>query len=103
MQRTIDGPDKDLLTFLEVADYLRLKSKTLRRLVDSGEFPRPLEVAPRTPLWEWQDVVYYRLRMSLRPRLRPRKTKKLSVPKGQDLSPKGHRTTPKGHRGDETG
>ena len=60
MQRNIDGPEKDLLTKREVADYLRLKIKTLDRLVESGQFFEPVEVSPGIKLWTAEDVAVYR-------------------------------------------
>lgn len=70
MQRSIEGPDKDFLTLREVTDYLRVNKRTLQRLIASGEFPRPIRTSPRTPVWAADDLIYYRLRVSLAARLR---------------------------------
>jgi predicted DNA-binding transcriptional regulator AlpA len=59
----------------EVAFRLRMETKTLRRLIETGEFPRPLQPSPGIQVWSDEDIEYYRLRMQLRPRLRPSRKK----------------------------
>ncbi len=75
-QRLIDGPDKDLLELLEVAEYLRLSGPTIKRLIAQGEFPRPIRVSDRVRVWDWKDVVYWKLRSEMRPRLKVAKDRK---------------------------
>jgi len=72
-QRLVDGPDQDLLEAAEVAAYLRVSAKTLKRLVETGEFPRPIEISEGVRVWDWKDCLYWKLRSELRPRLRPSK------------------------------
>lgn len=68
-QRLVDGPDEDNLEKAEVATYLRLKVKTLDRLIQAGEFPQGVHMSDRTIVWPWRDVLYWQLRVELRPRL----------------------------------
>lgn len=70
-QRLVDGPDNDLLEMEEVAAYLRLGLRTLRRLIDAGDFPRPIMISDGTKVWDWKDCLYWKLRSEMRPRLRP--------------------------------
>lgn len=74
--RLIDGPEDDLLSVEEIAKYLRLSVPTLKRLVQAGEFPRPIAVSDGVKVWDWKDAVYWRLRTGLRSRMRPAKPPK---------------------------
>ncbi|VTT96526.1 : Phage_AlpA [Gemmataceae bacterium] len=88
-QRTIDGPDRDLLEITEVIAYLRLSAPTLKRLIAAGEFPRPIAISEGVRVWSWHDVVYWKLRSELRPRLKPAKAPKKRKP-DQGGSPPDH-------------
>lgn len=79
--RSLDGPEKDLLTIREVAEYLRLTTKTLRRLVAEGKFFAPVEVSPGVKLWTAEDVAVYRAWRERQHRLRP--PEKSKRPEGQ--------------------
>lgn len=68
--RTVEGPEKDLLTLSEVAAYLRLKVKTVRRLIASGQFFHPVEISDGVRLWTAEDVAVYRAWRERRHRLR---------------------------------
>jgi predicted DNA-binding transcriptional regulator AlpA len=72
-QRLVEGPEGNLLQEDEVARYLRFSVDTLRRLVERGEFPTPLESSDRGRVWPWKDVLWYTLDMEVRVRLPPRK------------------------------
>jgi prophage regulatory protein len=53
-----DGP-KDLLTAREVAARLSLSCRTLYRLIQRGQFPRPVRVGRRGVRWRVSDVQRY--------------------------------------------
>jgi excisionase family DNA binding protein len=81
MLRHVEGPDKDWLTFAEVADYLRLGRSTLKELIAAGTFPAGVRHGGTGPrLWAWQTVVSYAHLSPLVPALgrglppRPRKS-----------------------------
>jgi predicted DNA-binding transcriptional regulator AlpA len=93
-QRSVEGPAQDFLTLSEVVKYLRLSKRTLRRLVAAGEFPRPLRTSPQTRVWDWEDLLFWRLKTKLGPRLRVSKKK----PAGQSVPPAGQ-GVPSGKRG----
>ena len=76
----MDGPDQDYLELHEVAAYLRMGVKTLRRLVQAGDFPHPVELSPGVRVWSWRDVLYWTLGAELRPRLRAARRKKPASP-----------------------
>ncbi len=68
-QRQVDGPQDDLLTAEEVASLFGISTDTLTRWIDAGEFPEGLPLGKQAKVWDWQSVVYYRLRMAMKPRL----------------------------------
>lgn len=68
-QRLVDGPEHDLLTDEEMAEYLRISVDTLHRLVRKGEFPRPVEITDRRKLWLWRDALFWVLTIELRGRM----------------------------------
>lgn len=50
--RPVPEPSDDgLLTAREVCDLLRVDRRTLRRLVLTGDVPRPITIGPRTLRW----------------------------------------------------
>jgi len=59
VQRSITGPDKDWLTLDEAAAYMGLSGSTLKRLIDSGKFPKGARVTGKILLWGWMDVVAF--------------------------------------------
>ena len=68
MDRTIPGPDNDVLTKDEVCRYLRIDQSHLDTLVRRGEFPRPVPYGAggKLPVWYWEDCWAWRhLRMRL--------------------------------------
>lgn len=77
-QRLVDGPELDVLERTEVAAYLRLSPRTVQRLIEAGEFPRPIMNSEGVPVWDWTDCLYWKLRCTLRPRLRPSRKRKLA-------------------------
>lgn len=77
-----------LYTRDEVAKLLRVEPRTLARLIEAGQFPRPQQSSPGVRVWSEDDLTYYRLWMALRHRLRPAK------PKGQQKTPKDNRKPP---------
>lgn len=92
-QRTVDGPEQDLLELSEVASYLRMSEPTLRRLIRLGKFPRPLEISDGVRVWSWRDILYWVLLTEIRPRLRA-KTEKPN-PGQERSSPDQSRSTGK--------
>lgn len=80
--RSIDGPEKDWLDMADLTKLLRLSESTIKRLVDSGEFPSALEPTPGTRMWSWRDVLYWQLRVEMRPRLEKKVRRK-----GSSLKP----------------
>lgn len=68
--RSIDGPDDDLLTLHEVAKYLRMEVKTLRRLIAAGQFWEPTEISPGVRVWSAEDVAVFRAYRERAPRMR---------------------------------
>lgn len=72
-QRLIEAPTENLLTEDEVARELRVSTKTLSRLIESGEFPEGMQNSDRGRVWGWRDVVWFTLGMELQLRLKDRK------------------------------
>ena len=72
--RQIDAPAGELLSRSEVARLLFTSEDTIKRLIEDGEFPTPLAVRGHGNVWQWQDVLYYRMRMALASRLVPKGT-----------------------------
>lgn len=72
--RTIDGPEKDNLTLEEVAVYLTVESRTIRRLIAEGKFPRGIPISKGKVVWSALDVAVYRAWQERLDRLRPGKT-----------------------------
>lgn len=70
--RVVDGPSENWLSAAQVRKELGgISNGTLRKLIQSGEFPAPLEVVPGgMRMWTWDDVVYWRLRVDRRDRLK---------------------------------
>ena len=64
-------PPEPLLSLVDVAKALGLEPRTVRRLIDAGEFPRALRPSPGVSVWEPSDVQFYRHKMRLRHRLKP--------------------------------
>ena len=61
MRRSIDGPDKDLLTREEVCEYLRVSDRQLLRLIRANKFPQGIPYGDRGPyLWQWEDCWSFR-------------------------------------------
>jgi predicted DNA-binding transcriptional regulator AlpA len=82
--RTVRGPAADLLTQEELCTFLGgISSKTLKRMVDAGDLPEPLQLTPGIDVWAWEDVVYYRLRMALKARFKP-------APAAPEADKRGH-------------
>jgi excisionase family DNA binding protein len=69
--RPVDAPAADLLTKPEVARLLGVSQDTIDRLIEDGEFPEGMKIRKQATVWEWQDVAYYRLRLSRAARIRP--------------------------------
>lgn len=69
--RVVDGPEKDWLDMTDMAHLTRMSESTIRRLVASGEFPRPKEVSHNVKMWHWTDYLYWTLRVERRDRLVP--------------------------------
>jgi predicted DNA-binding transcriptional regulator AlpA len=67
--RTVDGPDKDWLDMSEIAHLTRMSESTIRRLVETGDFPRPKEITGKLRLWHWTDYLYWTMRVERRDRL----------------------------------
>ena len=65
----------------EVAEYLRLTIKTLRREIDAGRFFEPVEFSPGVKLWSAEDVAVYRAWRERQNRLR--RSEKSKKPEGQ--------------------
>lgn len=68
--RTVDSTDLDWLDMHDLTRWLRMSESTIRRLIASGEFPQPLEITSGTRFWSWRDVLYWQLRVEIRPRLK---------------------------------
>ena len=77
-------PPPELYPADEVAKRLRIEKRTLTRLIEAGEFPRPQKPSPGVQVWSNEDIEYYRLRMQLRPRLRAKKPKPADKKKPPD-------------------
>ena len=45
------------LTRKQVCETLGISTSTLRRLVDCGEFPRPIQISERRHLFQQKDLV----------------------------------------------
>lgn len=67
--------DRKLLTRDEVARRLRFEVTTLRRLIDAGEFPRPLQISNGVNVWTEEDVLAHVYRVENRHRFRAKKRK----------------------------
>ncbi len=65
-----------LLTRDEVARRLRMEVRTLRRLIEAGEFPRPLQVSPGVVVWTAADVAAHEYRIANRGRFRAKRPPK---------------------------
>ena len=52
------GP-KDLLTAREVAARLSISIRTVYRMLDRGQFPRPIRLGRRGVRWKTTDVQRY--------------------------------------------
>jgi len=70
--RVVDGPDENWLSAAQVRRELGgISNGTLRKLIQAGEFPSPLEVVPGgMKMWSWEDVVYWHMRVDRRERLK---------------------------------
>ena len=68
-------PAAELFTIDEVAKQLRIDKRTLKRLIDDGEFPRPLRPSPGVQVWSGGDLNFYRSWIALRSRLRTTRKK----------------------------
>lgn len=89
--RTVDAPEQDWLDMRDLIRVLRLSKTSLKRLIDLGEFPQPLEPTPGTRMWLWSDVLYWRMRVELRSRLvrRERSTGSTGVHRGPTTGQEG--------------
>lgn len=67
--RTIEGPEKDWLDMADLTHLTRLSESTIKRLIATGEFPAALEVTSGLRMWSWKDVLFWQLRVELRPRM----------------------------------
>lgn len=52
----IDVPTKRLLKISEVCDFVGLSRATIYRRVDSGDFPRPVQLSARRIAWLTREV-----------------------------------------------
>jgi predicted DNA-binding transcriptional regulator AlpA len=87
-QRTIDGPEPDWLDMADLTRLLRLSESSIKRLIDAGEFPLPLEVTAGTRMWGWRDVLFWQLKVELRPRM-VKKEKVTGAQKGPGAGQEG--------------
>jgi predicted DNA-binding transcriptional regulator AlpA len=69
--RTLDYPDKDWLDDDEVAALLGVSVKTLERMVAEDGFPEGIAFRGQTVKWLRDDLVYWRLWLERKHRLRP--------------------------------
>lgn len=53
---TADQVGREWLTIEQVAEYVGVSSRTIRRLVDGQGFPSPYYVTPSRPRWRASDV-----------------------------------------------
>lgn len=70
LQRLVHERTHHFFFATEVARYLDISAKTLRRLVSRGEFPAALELSAQIRAWVWTDVWWYVYGIKLGPRLR---------------------------------
>ena len=52
----MEWPDR-LLRLDEVLEFLGVSDNTLRRMMDEGDFPKPIYIAPRCPRWWLSDIL----------------------------------------------
>jgi predicted DNA-binding transcriptional regulator AlpA len=57
-QWTLDGPDAAILTKREVAEFLKLSTRALDRLIEQGVFPRPRRRGKQAT-WTGGDLAAY--------------------------------------------
>jgi predicted DNA-binding transcriptional regulator AlpA len=75
----------EFLTLQEVAAILKVESRTIQRLIDSGEFPDGLQATPGVKLWPASDPVNYVGWLAMLPRMVPKsKMKKVDEDKKPD-------------------
>lgn len=68
-RREVDAPAENLLSPDEVARLLGISEDTLQDLIKDGEFPEPMMIGDEVQVYDWQDVVYYLLRIRVSARL----------------------------------
>ena len=49
--------EENFLTRKQVCEILGISTSTLRRLVDCGEFPKPIQISERRQLFQQKDLV----------------------------------------------
>jgi predicted DNA-binding transcriptional regulator AlpA len=62
-------PAKPLLKRNEVCQYLEIGPEALDNLISSGQFPKPIQLAPKTHRWRSEWVRWYLDYRELSPRL----------------------------------
>lgn len=45
-----------LITADELAAYLKIDKRTIRRMVEAGDLPAPVHVTVKRPRWRWVDI-----------------------------------------------
>ena len=91
-----------LYTLLDLVGRLRLSESTLRNMIRSGRFPKPLYPAERRPRWSEEQLQTYlrALEMGLispEPRGRKKQRQEKSEPQGPTASRTGpHKEPPAG-------
>jgi predicted DNA-binding transcriptional regulator AlpA len=48
-----------LLDAAQIADLLRISTRTFRQRVHDGEFPKPILIGPNSPRWTASDYTAY--------------------------------------------
>lgn len=82
----------------EVAKYLRMEKRTLRRLIELGEFPRAIRLSPGSSSWTWKDVLYWSIRAELKNRLKATRAKKGKGPMSDNPGPTTGQSVTSGKR-----
>lgn len=71
MQRTIDAPDKEWLTLPEMAKWLGIGAKTVRRMLSDGEIPPGVPMGRGRAMWSWRDAVAISIQLGWKARVKP--------------------------------
>lgn len=53
---SIPGPDKEIFTKAQLADYLNVTPDTIESWVKAGVFPSPISPSSKTQLWSGADI-----------------------------------------------